>query len=86
MTDESRSNIWVVIPAYNEATVIAEVVRSVIALGYPVVVVDDCSTDDTGVMAVQAGAVVLRHIVTSGRGLRCRPGSATRLTAVRSAW
>lgn len=76
MTDQSRANIWVIIPAYNEATVIADVVRSVCALGYSVVVVDDCSNDGTGDAAAEAGAVVLRHIVNLGQGAALQTGFA----------
>jgi glycosyltransferase involved in cell wall biosynthesis len=43
-------SISVVIPAYNEAATIAEVVRRVLGCGYDaeVIIVDDASTDGTG--------------------------------------
>lgn len=47
---EERPSVSVVVPAYNEAKVLANCVRSVLASDYPrleVVIVDDGSTDDT---------------------------------------
>ena len=67
-------HIWVVVPAYNEATVIASVVAGVYAPLRDVVVVDDCSTDDTSAVAAAAGATVLRHPVNFGQGAALRTG------------
>jgi len=50
----------IVIPAFNEAGSIADVVATVASYGTPVVV-DDGSGDDTGARAAAAGAVVVRH-------------------------
>lgn len=50
----------VLIPAHNEAATVGAIVHSVRRQwGYPVVVIDDCSTDDTAARARAAGAVVL---------------------------
>lgn len=49
----------VVIPGYNEAETIAEVVRDVLPIARPLVV-DDGSKDGTAEIAEQAGALVLR--------------------------
>ena len=57
---EWTSKILVVIPARNEAADIGSVVSAARALDLTVMVVDDCSTDDTGAMARAAGARVLR--------------------------
>jgi glycosyltransferase involved in cell wall biosynthesis len=62
------SGIWVVIAAYNERAMIAEVVRPLIASGYSVIVVDDGSRDDTAACARAAGADVLRHVLNRGQG------------------
>ncbi|MFH1092343.1 MAG: glycosyltransferase, partial [Pseudomonadota bacterium] len=40
-------DIWLIMPVYNEETVIGEVVDSVRPFGYRLVVVDDCSSDRT---------------------------------------
>jgi glycosyltransferase involved in cell wall biosynthesis len=60
--------VWVVLAAYNEARVIADVVADVRRAGHPVVVVDDGSTDGTGAAAREAGAVVLEHPINLGQG------------------
>lgn len=55
-------------PAFNEAQVIASVVRSLVNEGYKVIVVDDCSTDNTYQEALSAGAHTLRHLTNLGQG------------------
>src|SRR4029450_5583623 len=67
-------DLWVVIPAFNEGPVIGEVVTAVRALYHNVVVVDDCSGDDTGTQALEAGATVLRHPINLGPGAAWPPG------------
>src|SRR3989338_2238475 len=52
--------VSIVVPAYNESANIAACVRSLLALDYPrkrveVIVVDDCSADDTSAQARAAG-------------------------------
>jgi polyprenyl-phospho-N-acetylgalactosaminyl synthase len=65
---------YVVIAAYNEAPVIRAVVAEVAAQGYPVVVVDDGSRDDTAAAARMPGAVVLRHAINLGQGAALQTG------------
>ena len=48
----------VLIPALNEQATIQEVVSSVIAQGFDVVVIDDGSGDLTSALARQAGATI----------------------------
>jgi len=64
-----RSNLAVV-PAYNESETIAAVIDSLHehAPDFDVLVVDDGSTDDTGELAREWGAVVLRHPFNLGIG------------------
>ncbi len=65
----------IVVPAYNEATTIAQVLN---AFGetYDVVVVDDGSIDGTGEIARAGGATILRHVVNRGLGAALRTGFA----------
>jgi len=71
-----REGVWIVIPAYNESEVIARVVRTVLR-DYPnVVVVDDCSKDDTYSVVRRCGAHVLRHPVNLGQGAALQTGIA----------
>jgi len=59
----------VVIPTFNHAGRVAAVVRRASALGWPVIVVDDGSTDDTA-MVLQSlpGIQRLHHPVNRGKG------------------
>src|SRR5687768_8104169 len=66
--------VWVVIAAYNEASVIASVVTDVRRAGYRTVVVDDGSSDGTGAAALEAGAVVVRHPINLGQGAGLQTG------------
>lgn len=68
--------VSVVIPAYNESKSIARVVSSLRSQGYSVVVVDDCSTDETAQVAQQHGAIVLRHLLNLGQGGALQTGIA----------
>ena len=60
--------VAVVIPAYREAARIGEVIRGVRPLVEMVLVVDDCSPDETSAVARAAGATVIRHEVNRGKG------------------
>jgi glycosyltransferase involved in cell wall biosynthesis len=61
-------DVWIVIAAYNEGTVIQDVVTS-LRKDYPhVVVVDDGSADSTGRVAAAAGATVVTHPINLGQG------------------
>jgi len=59
---ETRADLLVLIPAFNESACIANVLRELQAVmpGCAVVVVDDCSEDDTAELAAREGASVLR--------------------------
>ena len=67
--------VCVVVPAYNEATVIADVIRSAKqvfakAKGFSIdiVVVNDGSKDNTSEEALKGGATVIDHVLNSGAG------------------
>ncbi|MFN3721009.1 MAG: glycosyltransferase family 2 protein [Rhizobium rhizophilum] len=66
--------VWFVIPAYNEGRVLGEVVESVVSHGYQVVVVDDCSGDDTADTSLRSGAYVCRHSINLGQGAAIQTG------------
>jgi glycosyltransferase involved in cell wall biosynthesis len=67
------TGVWIVVPAYNEATVIHDVVRS-LGTRHRVVVVDDGSRDRTADVAHAAGATVLRHAINLGQGAALQTG------------
>lgn len=72
----NRLAISIILPAFNESQAIDKVVRQLGAL-YPdaeVIVVDDGSTDDTGAVARNAGAMVIRHPYNIGNGAAVKSG------------
>ncbi len=73
-------DISIVIPAYNEAEIIGQVVMALAgsARWREILVIDDGSTDDTGAIAEAAGARVVRHPYNKGNGASVK-------TAIRNA-
>jgi len=71
---QAMTQIYIVIAAYNEAAVIARIVDGVRRAGYPVIVVDDGSKDDTAGVAYAAGATVVRHPFNLGQGAALQTG------------
>lgn len=64
----------VLIPAYNEAKIIGDVISKIGRLGLDVMVVDDGSTDETAARAKEAGASVIKHSHNKGKGASIREG------------
>ena len=73
-------NTWVVIPLFNEAKVIAEVVSRVKAVFPYVVCIDDGSRDNSVQEARRAGAVVIEHPINLGQGAALQTGFDFALT------
>jgi len=71
---KSDGGVWVVVPAYNEARVVAGVVAELKPDAHRIVVVDDGSSDSTAEMAAECGAVVLRHPINLGQGAALQTG------------
>ncbi len=68
--------IFIVIPAYNEEQRIGRVIRDLFEHGFSnVVVVDDGSSDNTVKEVVDAGAVVINHLVNRGQGAALQTGN-----------
>jgi glycosyltransferase involved in cell wall biosynthesis len=72
-----RSRFALIIPLYNHEEKVADVVRGVLKLGWPVFVVDDGSTDSSyeRIKAI-GGIVILRHRENEGKGAAIRTGFA----------
>ena len=69
----------VVIPALNVAATIGPLVSQIRQQGHEVLVIDDGSSDATGATAAAAGARVLHHVTTRGKGASLRTGFAEAL-------
>ena len=72
--DTRYHDVWIVIPAFNEASVIGDVISDVRSIFDHVVCVDDGSSDDTGEVALRAGAHSVRHPVNLGQGAAIQTG------------
>ena len=72
--------VSIIIPAYNEGAVIGQIVAQVHdslhsqGEAYEVIVVDDGSTDETAVVAEEAGARVVKHPYNIGNGAAVKTG------------
>jgi len=75
--DFNQKEVIVIIPAYNEARFIGSVLLKLMQKPIKVLVVDDGSTDDTGEIALAAGAEVLRLATNQGKGGALNAGLAT---------
>ncbi len=67
--------VFIIIPAYNEAKVIGSVLSDLNMAGWKhIVVVDDCSTDQTYDVASRHGVYLLRHTINRGQGASLKTG------------
>ncbi|MBN2032445.1 MAG: glycosyltransferase family 2 protein [Deltaproteobacteria bacterium] len=71
-----KISVSVIIPAYNEAETIGEIVKALMAMypNFEIIVVNDGSTDDTGIKARDAGAIVYSHPYNIGNGAAIKSG------------
>ncbi|RYE71041.1 MAG: glycosyltransferase family 2 protein, partial [Hyphomicrobiales bacterium] len=72
----ASERVWVVVPAYNEGPVVATTVTDLLGYFANVIVVDDCSTDGSGQLALGSGAHVARHPLNLGQGAALATGIA----------
>jgi len=64
----ANEDVAILVPVFNEARVVAEVVGDLRQHFDRVICVDDGSTDGSGAAATAAGATVLRHATNLGQG------------------
>jgi len=70
-----EDNILIILPAYNEASVIAEVIKAIKNEGFSsICIVDDGSQDTTAQIATNAGATVISHPINRGAGAAAQTG------------
>lgn len=76
----NKVDVSVIIPAFNEAAVIGNVVRGIYQVleqtgySFEVLVVDDGSSDETAKTAKDAGALVIKHPYNIGNGAAVKAG------------
>jgi hypothetical protein len=78
LPERFRDRVAILVPAYNEAESIGQVLdlmpASVCGVQTAVLVVDDGSRDGTGDVAARHGAIVARHVINRGGGAALRTG------------
>lgn len=67
-------SIFVIVPAFNEATVIRQTIEKLLEKNYSIIVVDDASTDNTRTMLQGLPICYTRHLVNLGQGAAIRTG------------
>lgn len=74
--ETDKTEISVIIPAFNEADTIGDVVTKIRTFypDYEVIVVNDGSSDDTAAKAMNAGAIVYSHPYNIGNGAAIKSG------------
>lgn len=65
---------WLIVPVYNEAAVVGDVVREALKTFPNIVCIDDGSSDGSDRIAFEAGACVVRHPINLGQGAAIRTG------------
>lgn len=69
-----NNSVFIIIPAFNEADVIGEVIKELLPLGYAIVVVDDGSSDNTRQVVQALPVYYLRHRINFGQGAAIQTG------------
>ncbi len=69
-----NSDTWIVVSAFNEQEAVRPVIDSLLAEGYHVALVDDCSTDGTADRIRDLPVHILTHTVNLGAGAAYQTG------------
>lgn len=70
----STDDTWIVVPAFNEAESIGNVLATLQAFGWNVVVIDDGSSDDTSKRVMGPRVHLCRHVINLGQGAALQTG------------
>jgi glycosyltransferase involved in cell wall biosynthesis len=70
----TNADVWVIVPMFNEATVVRSVLTALRRFFPNVVAVDDGSADSSAAEAMAAGARLVRHAVNLGAGAAIQTG------------
>ncbi|KZO59026.1 glycosyl transferase [Dietzia maris] len=74
MSPVGNRDVWLIVPCFNEGTVIEEVLASARETFPNIVAVDDGSADDSAAAIHRAGAHLVRHPVNLGQGAAIQTG------------
>jgi glycosyltransferase involved in cell wall biosynthesis len=69
-----NSQVYIIIPSFNEGKVVRNTITPLVNEGYNVVLVDDCSTDDTFEAVNDLPINYLRHNINLGQGAAVQTG------------
>ncbi len=69
-----RSDVWILIPAHNEAATLGDVISGAGEHCPNILVVDDGSDDETATIARECGCDIVRHNVNKGKGAALKSG------------
>lgn len=81
----SRNDIFVVVPAYNEEKTVSKIIEGIVSEGYNVVLVNDGSKDNTLNLAIESKRkypnkiFIVSHIINRGLGAALKTGMAASL-------
>ena len=70
-----NGKMWIVIPAYNEAKNIGQVIKELQEVTSNIVVVNDGSVDATGEIVRSSGAFLIDHMINRGMGAALQTGN-----------
>lgn len=80
---DSRDEIFVVVPAYNEEKTVSQVIEGIAKEGYNVVLVNDGSSDNTLNLAIESKVkypnqiFIVSHVINRGLGAALKTGMET---------
>ena len=74
MEKTDSSSVFVVVPSYNEASVLRNTLESILSAGYEVICVDDGSTDETSSLIKYLDIHYLKHPINLGQGAALQTG------------
>ncbi|EKE24948.1 MAG: glycosyl transferase family 2 [uncultured bacterium] len=73
--NESMEKIFIVMPAFNEAKVLTEVINEIKSAGYSnLIVIDDGSCDETFEVSQNNNVTALKHFLNRGKGAAAKTG------------
>lgn len=69
-----KNSIWIVVPAYNEAKNISNIIKQIQNYSKNIIIIDDGSSDNTSTIAEKSDVIVLKHIINLGKGAALKTG------------